>query len=168
MTNAACEKCMALLKTMLFTILVPCAVTIYIPYWLLSARPPSPLMPASAVQYFGLLLIMPGAFVYLRCAFDFAFAGHGTPAPIDPPRKLVVQGLYSCVRNPMYVGVLAVLVGEAMFFASLALLQMAGIMFLLFHLFILFYEEPALNRQFGESYRRYCAAVPRWLPRFHH
>lgn len=88
--------------------------------------------------------------------------------PNDPPRKLVVQGLYSCVRNPMYVGVLAVLVGEAMFFASLALLQMAGIMFLLFHLFIVFYEEPALKRQFGESYRRYCAAVPRWLSRFHH
>lgn len=158
---------MALLKTILFTVLVPCAVTIYIPYRLLTSRMNSPFVPRSAVHYFGLLLIIPGALIYLRSACDFVFAGRGTPAPIDPPQELVVRGLYRHVRNPMYVGVLAVLLGEAMLFNSVALLQMAGIVFLCFHFFILLYEEPTLKRHFGESYQRYCTAVPRWLPRLH-
>jgi len=106
-----------------------------------------------------------GAAIYFRCAWDFAFAGRGTPAPIDPPKELVVKGLYRYTRNPMYIGVLTLLFGEAVFFASRQILIYAGVVFLIFHLFVMLYEEPALRRKFGDSYQRYCSAVPRWFPK---
>jgi protein-S-isoprenylcysteine O-methyltransferase Ste14 len=106
-----------------------------------------------------------GAGVLFRCIWDFAVAGRGTLAPVDPPRHLVVRGLYRYVRNPMYVGVVTILLGEALLFRSLALLCYAGIFLFVVHLFIVVYEEPALRRQFGESYENYCRRVHRWLPR---
>lgn len=154
---------MSLLKTLLFTILVPCTVTIWLPRWLL---PANPIQAITAPSYLGLIPIAVGASIYFWCAWDFATAGRGTPAPIDPPKELVARGLYRFTRNPMYVGVLSVLFGESALFASPTLLAYAAAVFLLFQLFIKLYEEPALARQFGETYQNYCAAVPRWLPRF--
>ena len=115
-------------------------------------------------RYLGVVPILIGASIYFWCAWDFTFAGKGTPAPIDPPKELVVRGLYRYVRNPMYVGVGSVLVGEALLFQSLALVAYAGAGLLAVSLFVLFYEEPALTRKFGDSYRRYREAVPRWIP----
>jgi len=112
-----------------------------------------------------LVFILIGASIYLRCAWDFAFAGRGTPAPIDPPKELVVRGLYRYVRNPMYVGVLSVVVGQAIWFEARGLFAYAALCFLLFFAFVVLYEEPALRRKFGESYERYCNEVPRWIPR---
>jgi protein-S-isoprenylcysteine O-methyltransferase Ste14 len=153
------------LKTLLFTVIMPGTVTVYIPYWLLSSpTKPAPL-PIGAWRYFGWLPMLLGAAIYFWCAWDFTFAGKGTPAPIDPPKELVVRGLYRYVRNPMYVGVLTLLIGEALLFASRQLFIYAGVIFLLFNLFVIFYEEPALRQKFGESYRRYCETVPRWIPR---
>lgn len=106
-----------------------------------------------------------GAAVYLRCAWDFAVGGQGTPAPIDAPRRLVIRGLYRLVRNPMYLGVLTVLLCEAALFRSLTLLAYAGCFAVAFHLFVLCYEEPTLRAKFGEEYEAYRRAVPRWLPR---
>ena len=91
--------------------------------------------------------------------------GRGTPAPIDPPKELVARGLYRYVRNPMYVGVMSILVGEALIFASRTLVWYAVTVFIGFNLFVLLYEEPTLRHKFGAAYERYCAAVPRWLPR---
>lgn len=107
-----------------------------------------------------------GVAIYFRCAWDFASAGKGTPAPIDPPKRLVARGLYRFVRNPMYVGVLLTLLGEAWLFGSRALLAYAVIVFTWEHLVVVFYEEPALKRKFGESYSDYLARTPRWIPRF--
>jgi protein-S-isoprenylcysteine O-methyltransferase Ste14 len=107
-----------------------------------------------------------GAAIYLRCAWDFASAGKGTPAPVDPPKRLVVRGLYRFVRNPMYVGVLLALLGEAWFFRSRAVLVYAAIAFTWEHLFVVLYEEPALKRKFGETYSDYLTRTPRWIPRF--
>jgi protein-S-isoprenylcysteine O-methyltransferase Ste14 len=152
------------LKTLLFTVFVPASVTIYLPYLILSSPSALPPLPIGIFRYIGLPLMLLGASIYFWCAWDFTFAGRGTPAPIDPPKELVVRGLYRYVRNPMYVGVLLILLGEALFFASWRLLGYAGLVFLAFNLFILLYEEPTLRRQFGESYRRYCASVPRWIP----
>jgi protein-S-isoprenylcysteine O-methyltransferase Ste14 len=95
----------------------------------------------------------------------FYSARRGTPAPIDPPKELVVRGLYRYVRNPMYVGVLSVLIGEALLFESARLFWYGAAVFLLFNLFVILYEEPALGRKFGKSYQDYRAAVGRWLPR---
>lgn len=156
---------MPLLKTLIFTIVVPGTVTVLVPRWLLSSESVRVFAQADAIQYVGVIPILLGASIYLRCAWDFASAGRGTPAPIDPPKELVVRGLYRYVRNPMYVGVLTVLFGEALLFASSILLRYATAAFLSFHLFILLYEEPMLRRKFGGSYKRYCEAVPRWIPR---
>lgn len=156
---------MTALKTLIFTVIMPGTVTVYIPYWLLSS-PSAPLpLPLGLWRYLGLLPMLFGAAIYFRCAWDFTFTGKGTPAPIEPPQELVVRGLYRYVRNPMYVGVLTLLIGEALFFASRQLFIYAAVIFLLFNLFVIFYEEPALRQKFGEPYREYCTAVPRWIPR---
>ena len=95
----------------------------------------------------------------------FALQGLGTPAPVAPPKHLVVTGLYRRVRNPMYVGVLAAVSGQALLFGSVRLLEYALLLGLAVHSFVFFYEEPTLRKQFGEEYERYRASVPRWIPR---
>jgi protein-S-isoprenylcysteine O-methyltransferase Ste14 len=119
-----------------------------------------------SLRYFGLPLMMIGAGGLLWCIWEFFSKGRGTLAPIDPPKNLVVQGLYRYVRNPMYVSVLTILIGEAIFFLSAPVLIEAGIFVVMTHLFITFYEEPALRRQFGDEYERYSRKVGRWIPRY--
>jgi len=121
-------------------------------------------MQIGILRYLGAIPILLGASIYLWCAWDFTFAGRGTPAPIDPPKELVVRGLYRYVRNPMYVGVVSILFGEALFFESRTLFEYAAIVFIFFYLFVVLYEEPILTRKFGESYRNYCKTIPRWIP----
>jgi len=154
----------AFMKTFIFTLVVPGSVTIWIPYWLLDSGVAAGPESRDFVHWLGLLPILFGASVYLWCAWDFSSLGKGTPAPIDPPRVLIVRGLYKHVRNPMYVGVLSVLIGEALCFQSWALLGWAGVVFSAFSGFIILYEEPKLKRLFGASYGRYLETVPRWLP----
>src|ERR1700737_637345 len=156
----------ALAKTLLFTVLVPGTVTIYVPRRILLSRSGNDVLPIGPLRYLGAALLAAGAAVYLWCAWDFATAGRGTPAPIDPPRRLVVRGLYRNVRNPMYLGILLLLGGEALLFRSRALLAYAALVFLFFFVFVVAYEEPALRRKFGQDYERYCDRVPRWIPQF--
>ena len=154
---------MVLLKTIVFTVIVPGTATILVPYWLLSSRSDLSL-ELGPFRYLGTLPILIGAAIYFWCAWDFTFAGRGTPAPIDPPKELVVRGLYRYVRNPMYVGILLILLGEAFLFASQRLFAYSAFMFIVFFLVVTLYEEPTLKQKFGESYRRYCKSVPRWIP----
>ena len=152
------------LKNIVFTILVPGTVTILIPYWIVTRS--SVAMPSQwgMPQYLAPVPALLGVSVYLRCVWDFASVGRGTPAPIDPPKVLVVRGLYRYVRNPIYLGVLLLLSGEAVFFESWALVRYAIAMFVVSHLFVVLYEEPNLRRRFGEPYERYCRSVRRWIP----
>ncbi len=150
-----------LLKTLIFTVLVPGTVTVLIPGSLLRGSEVSFL----GYRSLGFPVMALGAAIYFRCAWDFAFAGRGTPAPFDPPQRLVAKGLYRLVRNPMYVGVLLVLFGESIFFASARLAQYALFVWLMFHLFVILYEEPVLGAKFGSGYEDYCRNVRRWLPR---
>jgi protein-S-isoprenylcysteine O-methyltransferase Ste14 len=150
-----------LLKTLLFTILVPGTVGFVLPY---SMLPPDG-RQLGRFWIVGLALAVIGALIYLRCAWDFAAFGRGTPAPIDPPKKLVARGLYRSVRNPMYVGVLLVIFGQAILFASPILLRYGIGIAICFHLFVVLYEEPTLRDKFGDSYSEYCRSVRRWLPR---
>jgi protein-S-isoprenylcysteine O-methyltransferase Ste14 len=156
---------MVALKTLLFSILVPGTVAILIPRWLLAASAATEAGGASALKLLGLLPILVGAGFYIWCAWDFVVTGRGTPAPIEPPKALVARGLYRLVRNPMYVGVLLLILGQALLFTSGALLAYALLLFLIFHIFVIAYEEPTLRRLFGSSYDQYCRAVPRWVPR---
>ena len=104
---------MIAIKTLIFTVVVPGTIAVLIPQWLLSPAGARGSLALGISRYLGLLLILAGVLIYLRCAWDFTFAGRGTPAPIDPPKDLVVQGLYKYVRNPMYVGVLSTVIGQA-------------------------------------------------------
>jgi len=159
------ESTMPLIKTLIFTVLVPGAVAVYIPYRVLSSRTAAASLEIGRLRLLGILLIVIGALGYFWCACDFAFIGRGTPAPIDPPKVLVARGLYRIVRNPMYVSVLLVLLGEGLFFQSRNLLVYALVFWGLAHLFVLLYEEPTLQTKFGASYVEYRKAVPRWIPR---
>lgn len=113
----------------------------------------------------GAALIVAGLAPLLDAFARFAFEGEGTPAPVAPTRRLVVHGPYRYVRNPMYLGVLALILGQALLFASLPLLAYAAFIALAFHLFVTFYEEPTLRQTYGTAYDAFTAAVPRWLPR---
>ncbi len=149
-------------KILLFTVLVPGSVILYLPYrWLsqsgadLQSAGPGLIIPSA-------MAILIGAAIYLRCAWDFAVEGLGTPAPIDPPKHLVMTGLYRRTRNPMYQGMVLLLFAEGLLFTDPGLFVYAGIIAVIFHLFVVFYEEPALNNRFGEEYGQYCRQVPRW------
>jgi protein-S-isoprenylcysteine O-methyltransferase Ste14 len=113
----------------------------------------------------GIVLIVAGAVVVLDSFARFALQGIGTPAPVFPTRHLVVNGFYRYVRNPMYVAVLALILGQALLFGNLHLVAYAAAPWFAAHLFILFYEEPALRRSFPTDYALYSANVPRWIPR---
>jgi protein-S-isoprenylcysteine O-methyltransferase Ste14 len=106
-----------------------------------------------------------GAALALACVLTFALVGRGTPAPFDPPRRLVVRGPYRLVRNPMYLGAGLALVGAALVYRSVALVAYAAALLVATHLFVVLYEEPTLRRTFGEDYEAYCRRVRRWLPR---
>jgi protein-S-isoprenylcysteine O-methyltransferase Ste14 len=115
-------------------------------------------------QIAGMIVATLGALLALWCVVTFVHIGKGTPAPFDPPRRLVVRGPYRFVRNPMYLGGALTLAGAALFYRSLFLLAYGCIFLLAFSLFVLFYEEPTLRRTFGPDYEAYCHRVARWLP----
>jgi Phospholipid methyltransferase len=102
-----------------------------------------------------------GLAALLWCVRDFVVTGRGTPAPIDPPKALVANGLYRYTRNPMYVAVVTILLGHFFWFGTIAMIAYAAIVFLAFHSFVMLYEEPHLTRTFGASYERYRHVVPR-------
>jgi protein-S-isoprenylcysteine O-methyltransferase Ste14 len=115
--------------------------------------------------FLGLPILFAGLALYLWTVWAFVSVGHGTPLPLDPPRTLVVHGLYRVVRNPMALGFCLLFVGEAVAFDALQILAYAAVVFSVIHLFIVFIEEPGLKRRFGASYEAYCQSVPRWIPR---
>lgn len=116
-------------------------------------------------QIVGMVIAAAGVALAAWCVLTFARAGRGTPAPFDPPRRLVVAGPYRFVRNPMYVGAGLALGGAALFYHSLVLVAYLLGLLVAAHLFVLFHEEPALQRSFGAAYTAYRASVPRWLPK---
>jgi protein-S-isoprenylcysteine O-methyltransferase Ste14 len=117
-------------------------------------------------QALGLAVVVLGGAVALWCVLAFVFRGRGTPAPFDPPRRLVVAGPYRFVRNPMYIGVGVALSGAALYYGSLPLLAYVAVLAVVVQLFVTRYEEPTLTRLFGAEYDEYRRRVPRWGPTF--
>ena len=107
-----------------------------------------------------------GALIVVWCALAFALVGKGTPAPFDPPRRLVVVGPYRYVRNPMYLGAGLAVFGSALVYESYAVLAYLAIAAVIVSIFVVGYEEPTLRRAFGQEYVEYCRRVHRWRPRF--
>src|SRR5208282_1747247 len=128
--------------------------------WSGIVQPPS----IGAAQIAGVLVAASGAVLALWCILSFIVIGQGTPAPFDPPRRLVVVGRYRLVRNPMYIGAALALAGAALCYESWALLGYCAAFALVTHLFVVAYEEPTLRATFGEPYVRYCQLVQRWWP----
>jgi protein-S-isoprenylcysteine O-methyltransferase Ste14 len=117
-----------------------------------------------AQQVVGIVFGLAGAALALWCVYTFAHVGKGTPAPFDPPRRLVIRGPYRYVRNPMYIGAVLALASAALYYRSLPLLGYAAMFFLATHLFVVWYEEPTLRRTFGTEYEEYRSDVRRWWP----
>jgi protein-S-isoprenylcysteine O-methyltransferase Ste14 len=154
----------ALLGTIVFTLTVPATVVVLVPYLLTGWRLRPPFLGIAATRALGAALVVLAAPLFYRFLAGFVREGHGTPAPIAPTEHLVVGGPFQWVRNPGYVAVVSLVIGQALFFGSGPVLAYAALLAIAFHLFVVCYEEPTLRRQFGAQYDAYCAAVPRWLP----
>ena len=152
------------LKNIIFTVFVPGIVAVYIPYRIIREQYNPHYIEWGILQIISVVIIFFGAVIYFRCLWDFAVTGRGTPAPIDAPKHLVIKGLYRYVRNPMYIGVLMIILGWAAFFISYATLLYLALVWVVFQCFIMFIEEPVLHRKFGNSYKDYCKQVKRWIP----
>jgi protein-S-isoprenylcysteine O-methyltransferase Ste14 len=151
------------LRSLFWVVVLPGMVAGYIPWRFFGLAQTRPFV-GDAVDAVGIALISVGACVLLVCVWEFARSGRGTLAPVDAPRELVVQGLYRYVRNPMYVGVAIILLGELLLVRSTAFLMYAAAWFIIVNVFVILYEEPALRRRFGGSYDEYTRRVHRWIP----
>jgi len=155
----------ASLGSIVFFLIAPGTVAGLVPWWITHWRLGAPFGDNAISRWLGAVLIVTGLAPLLASFARFAWDGLGTPAPIAPPSRLVVTGFYRRVRNPMYVALLILLSGEAIFFSDLRVFYWALIFWTGCHLFVLGYEEPTLKRKFGAQYETYRANVPRWLPR---
>ncbi len=159
------SRASAVLGSLLWLVLAPGALTLYVPWVLTRWRLGPPLFDGEASRALGVLLIVLDVPVLLEAFARFALQGRGTPVPILPTERLVVTGFYRHVRNPMYVAVTAVIVGEAFVLGSFPVVIYALVVWAVFHLFVIGFEEPRERSRFGAEYERYSAAVPRWILR---
>jgi protein-S-isoprenylcysteine O-methyltransferase Ste14 len=159
------RKAWAVLGTVIFFFLAPGIVAFLIP-WLLVQWDPASLWPSAGwAKWAGLAIGALGTGELIECFARFALQGEGTPAPVAPTKHLVVTGAYRHVRNPMYVAVVAIILGWALCFGSPTLFLYAAIVWLGFTAFVVVYEEPTLRATFGKQYETYCSNVGRWIPR---
>jgi protein-S-isoprenylcysteine O-methyltransferase Ste14 len=135
--------------------------------WLLTGgwQPREPVPYWAPMRVLGMILLLAGLIVVIQAFVRFVVEGFGTPLPIAAPERLVVGGVYRYVRNPMYVAILAAIVGQALLLGRLGLLLYAAALWLITAAFVRFYEEPTLTRRFGGDYEAYRRAVPAWWPR---
>lgn len=155
----------AVTLSLIWLVIAPGLIAGYVPWAISRWRMQPPFLGTSATRWLGALLILLGLPLLLEAFARFALQGRGTPAPVLPPERLVVFGFYRRVRNPMYVAVTALIVGQGLLLGDPRLLALGAVVWLTFHLFVLLYEEPRLRRRFARDYEAYCAAVPRWIPR---
>lgn len=139
-------------------------VLVFLPARVLSWSGITPPAALGRSQVAGLVVGAAGALLALSCIATFAFVGKGTPAPFDPPRRLVMRGPYRAVRNPMYLGAGLALAGAALYYQSGRLAGYAALFLVVTHFFVVWYEEPTLRRTFGQEYEAYCRRVRRWWP----
>src|SRR5215472_14924210 len=154
----------AIAGSAVFLVLAPGTLAVYVPWTFTRWHVAPPLLGFLPFRVIGAVLIALGLPVLLDSFARFAIQGLGTPAPIAPPKHLVVTGLYRYVRNPMYVAVVSLIFGQGLFFGSASVLEYGLVVWLGFHIFVLAYEEPTLRRKFGDDYKDFCANVRRWCP----
>lgn len=160
------RKVSALIGSTIFLVIAPGVVAGLVPHAISHWEFDAPFLGLSLFRVAGAALIALGVPGLLECFGRFALQGLGTPAPVFPTQHLVVAGMYRHVRNPMYIAVVAAILGQGLLFGNIRVLEYGGIVWLLFHLFVLAYEEPKLRSTYGAEYDSFCAQVPRWIPRF--
>jgi protein-S-isoprenylcysteine O-methyltransferase Ste14 len=158
-------KFRAILGSAIFFFVAPLTIAGLIPLSVSGSHLRPPLLGLAEIRIVGAGLVVLGLVPVLESFGRFALVGLGTPAPIAPPKHLVVSGFYRFVRNPIYVGVVTIILGQALILGDVNLLIYGAIVWLAFHLFVLVYEEPTLRETHGEEYKAFCAKVPRWIPR---
>lgn len=151
------------LRSLFYTLLCPGTVAGLVPLWLIEGKWNEIMLSAQWYQWLGLFLLILGAAVLVRCIVEFATRGKGTLSPTDPTKKLVISGLYKRSRNPMYLGVVTMLLGWALATMQSQLWWYALAVFIGFNFFIHFVEEPRLRKDFGDEYTEYCKKVRRWI-----
>jgi protein-S-isoprenylcysteine O-methyltransferase Ste14 len=151
------------IRNLLFTLLQPGMVAGVVPMWLASEELPGVHPGLNLSFVVGALTFLIGLILLITCIISFARYGKGTLSPADPTRHLVANGLYRYSRNPMYVGVMLMLIGETITLASQTLLVYSATLLLIFNLYVIFFEEPRLRKDFGEEYTTYCREVGRWF-----
>jgi protein-S-isoprenylcysteine O-methyltransferase Ste14 len=152
------------LSSAVFLFIAPGTVAGYVPWWIGRWRVHSSFFGYAAVRVVGVLLVAAGVGLLLETFLRFAFKGLGTPAHVFPTKHLVVSGSYRYVRNPMYVAVISLILGQGLIFADIRILVYGICVWLIMHIFVLIYEEPTLRRTFTAEFADYTANVPRWIP----
>lgn len=160
------RKPAAVLGSAIFFVVAPGVMAGAVPWWINGWQFSAPLLGVGITRAAGVALILIGLPGLLDSFRRFVVDGLGTPAPVAPTESLVVTGLYRYVRNPMYVAVLAIILGQWLLFADWRLLIYGAAFWLVTHIFVVTYEEPTLRESFGAGYDAYLKGVPRWLPRF--
>jgi len=159
------RKTGALLGSAVFFMIAPVTVGFVVPWWIAGWQMGIATPESNLFRIAGVVLVLLGLVPLVESFGRFALVGLGTPAPIAPTRHLVVTGFYRYVRNPMYVGVLAIILGNALVLQNGTVFAYAVLIALAFAAFVVGYEEPALRRRFGDAYQEFCKNVPRWWPR---
>jgi protein-S-isoprenylcysteine O-methyltransferase Ste14 len=160
------QRTTAVVGTALFFVIAPFLAAAIVPWWITGWQFRPAFLGVELTRILGVVLIVAGVPGVVDSFARFALEGLGTPAPVAPPEKLVVTGLYRHVRNPMYVSVVAVILGQALLFGDWRLILYGVLFWLTCHAYVVFYEEPTLRRSFGAQYETFRANVPRWVPRF--
>ena len=159
------QRVSAVLGSALFFLVAPCVLAGLIPWSMTSWEFRPAFFDLEGARSVGVLFILAGLPGLVDSFARFALQGLGTPAPVAPPKNLVVTGLYRHVRNPIYVAVVAIILGQAMLFGDWRLVWYAALLWLFFHVWVLALEEPTLKQTFGAQYEDFRANVPRWVPR---
>jgi len=159
------SRTIAVVGSALFFVVAPSSLAGLVPWWITRWKFQPPFFGLDATRALGVLLIVGGLPGLVDSFARFSLQGLGTPAPIAPPQNLVVTGFYRYVRNPIYVALVAVILGQAALFGDQRLLAYGVMLWLAFHAFVVGYEEPELARTFGTEYEDFRANVPRWIPR---
>jgi len=159
------RRAAAIVGSALFFVIAPGTVAGLVPWWISRWKFRAPFAGQLPLQIAGVLLILAALPVLLDSFARFALEGLGTPAPGFPTKRLIVTGLYRYVRNPMYVAVLTIIVGQGLLFGNARVLEYGALVWLVFHFWVLSYEEPVMRRMFAREYAGFCKNVPRWIPR---
>lgn len=155
----------AAIGSAVFFVIAPVLISGLVPWWMSGWRMQEPFFGLAPLRALGALLVAIGIPVVLEAFGRFVLEGHGTPAPVLPTRHLVVGGTYRHVRNPIYLAVVSIILGQGLILGNVALLVYGAVLWLFFHVWVLAIEEPTLRGTFAAEYATYCANVPRWVPR---